>query len=208
MLSKIRHAWNSYTELPDFGWARLVSDVFSPPVVWAALAFPIVWSAEPDRGLALMWACIYVMLVCIVPLIYITWMVRLGKIADIHLGVRRERIKPLLVTLVSTAVAWGVLQALGAPSIMPALALTTLVQIGLLAAITLIWQISMHAMSSGAAVVGSAVVYGPVAALVTIPMLLLVGWARLHLHKHTRAQVLAGATLGLIIPALFLTPSA
>lgn len=200
MLSKIRHAWNTYTELPDFGWARLVSDLFSPPVIWAALAFPMVWSAEDDRGLALMWACIYVLLVCIVPLVYITWMVKQGKIADIHLGVRRERIKPLLVTLVSTTVAWVVLQVMGAPPIMPALALTTLIQIGLLAVITLMWQISMHAMSSGAAVVGSAVVYGPVAAFITVPMLLLVGWARLHLHKHTWAQVVAGATLGVIIP--------
>jgi ABC-type Fe3+ transport system permease subunit len=204
MMSKIRHAWQTYTELPDFGWARVVSDLFSPPVIWGALAFPIALRDAPDLGLALMWAGIYVALVCIVPLAYITLMVKRGKIADIHLGVRGERIKPLMVTLFSSALALVVLWAIGAPSVVPLLALTTLVQMAVLAVITLTWQISMHAMSSGAAVVGSTIIYGPIATFITVPMLLLVGWARLHLHKHTRAQVLAGATLGVLIPAVIL----
>lgn len=200
----MRRAWHNYTELPDFGWARLVSDLFSPPVIWGALAFPIALRDAPDTRHALLWAGVYIFLVCIVPLIYIVTMVKRGKIADIHLGVRSERVKPLLVSLASTAVAWWVLRAMGAPSVVPLLALTTLVQMAVLAAITLIWQISMHAMSSGAAVVGSAIIYGPIAALITIPMLIVVAWARLHLNKHTWAQVVAGATLGLIVPAFIL----
>jgi hypothetical protein len=205
MLSTVRRAFNTYTELPDFGLARLVSDLFSPPVIWGALAFPIALRDAPTRSLALLWAGIYILLVCIVPLIYITVMIKRGKISDIHLANRSERVKPLLVSLASTTLAWWVLRAIGAPSVVPQLALVTLVQMGVLAAITLIWQISMHAMSSGAAVVGSAVLYGPIAAFITVPMLVLVGWARLHLHKHTRAQVIAGAFLGVIIPAFILT---
>ncbi len=204
MLSTVRRAWHSYTELPDFGWARLVSDLFSPPVIWGALAIPIALRDAPTRGLALMWAAVYILLVCIVPLIYISIMIKRGKISDIHLSDRSERVKPLIVSLISTGVAWLALRAMGAPSVVPQLALTTLIQIGILALITLMWQISMHTMSSGAAVVGSTLIYGPIAAFITIPMLFLVGWARLNLHKHTLAQVIAGATLGLVIPALIL----
>lgn len=205
MLSTVRRAWHNYTELPDFGWARLVSDLFSPPVIWGALAFPIALRDAPTRSLALLWAGVYILLVCIVPLIYITVMVKRGKISDIHMANRNERVKPLLVSLASTTVAWWILRAMGAPSVVPQLALVTLIQMGILATITLIWQISMHAMSSGAAVVGSTMLYGPLATFITVPMLVLVGWARLHLHKHTRAQVIAGATLGVIVPALILT---
>jgi len=204
MLSTVRRAWHSYTELPDFGWARLVSDLFSPPVIWGALAIPIALRDAPTRGLALMWAAVYILLVCIVPLIYISIMIKRGKISDIHLSDRSERVKPLIVSLISTGVAWLALRAMGAPPVVPQLALTTLIQIGILALITLMWQISMHTMSSGAAVVGSTLIYGPIAAFITIPMLFLVGWARLNLHKHTLAQVIAGATLGLVIPALIL----
>lgn len=204
MLSTLRRAWHNYTELPDFGWARLVSDLFSPPVIWGALAFPIALRDAPTRGLALLWAGVYVVLVCIVPLIYITLMVRRGKISDIHMANRNERVKPLLVSLASTAVAWWALRAMGAPSVVPQLALVTLIQMGILALITLMWQISMHAMSSGAAVVGSTLLYGPIATFITVPLLVLVGWARLHLNKHTRAQVIAGAILGVLIPAIIL----
>jgi len=206
MLSTVRRAWHSYTELPDFGWARMVSDVFSPPVVWGALAFPIALRDAQTPALAFVWATIYILLVCILPLIYISVMIKRGKISDIHLSDRSERLKPLIVSLISTALAWWILRATGAPPVVPQLALTTFIQMGILAAITLMWQISMHAMSSGAAVVGSAILYGPIAAFITIPLLILVGWARLSLHKHTIAQVVAGAILGLVIPALILVP--
>jgi membrane-associated phospholipid phosphatase len=203
MIGAARHAWYQYSENPEFGWARLVSDLFSPPVLWGALAFPIAFSAAPNRSVAILWAMTYVLLVCVLPVVYIMIMVRRGKIGDIHMAVRRERFKPLLVSIFATAIAWWTLRAMGAPPV-SVLALSSMVQIGVLAIITLVWQVSMHTMSAAAAVIGAIWVYGTGAALIMMPLLALVSVARLRLHKHTPAQVIVGALIGLIVPAFML----
>lgn len=202
MINRVRAALKTYTSREQFLWARLVSDLFSPPVLWGALAFPIAFQAAESPSQALMWALLYVTLVCVMPLLYIIWMVKRGKISDLHMEVRNQRIKPFIVSLFATTLAWWSLRALGAPSIISQLALSGMIQIAVLAAITLIWQVSMHAMSTGSAVIGAVWVYGGPALLVMIPLLLLVGYARLRLNRHTPAQVVVGAFIGLLIPAL------
>ena len=208
MFARARAALQSYTDRPEFGWARLVSDLFSPPVLWGALAFAIAFQTAASPSQALMWALIYVALVIIVPMIYITWMVKRGKISDIHMGVRGQRLKPFLVSLVATTVAWWTLRALGAPSVVSQLALSGMIQIAVLTIITLVWQVSMHAMSTAAAVVGAVWAYGAIALLVMIPLLLLVAAARLNLNRHTPAQIVVGAFIGLIVPVLIIGSTA
>lgn len=204
MVNRTLSALRRYVDRPGFGWARLVSDLFSPPVLWGALAFPIAFQAANSREQALTWALIYVGLVCVLPLIYIAWMVKRGKITDIHMAVRQQRIKPFLVSIVTSTIAWWTLRALGAPSVVPLLALSSLIQLSVLAAITLVWQVSMHAMSSGAAVIGAVWAYGTPALWVTLPLLVLVAVARLRLQRHTVPQVVVGALIGLTIPLLLI----
>lgn len=204
MITRVRTALKTYTGRPEFGWARLVSDIFSPPVLWGALAFPIAFQAAASPSQALMWALIYIALVIFVPMTYIVLMVKRGKISDIHMGVRGQRIKPFLVSLAGTTIAWWTLRALGAPSVVAQLALSGMIQIAVLAAITLVWQVSMHAMSTASAVVGAVWAYGGVALLVMVPLLLLVAAARLNLHKHTVAQLVVGAAIGLVVPIVII----
>lgn len=204
MITRARAALKSYTDRPEFGWARLVSDLLSPPVLWGALAFPIAFQSAASAAQALMWAMIYVALVIIVPMIYITWMVKRGKISDIHMGVRGQRLKPFLVSLAATTVAWWTLRALGAPSVVSQLALSGMIQIAVLTLITLVWQVSMHAMSTAAAVVGAVWAYGSIALLIMIPLLVLVAAARLSLNRHTPAQIVVGAMIGLVVPVLII----
>ncbi len=185
-------------------WARLVSDLLSPPVVWGALAFPIAFRDAPSQDRALLWAVTYVVLVCLLPLIYIAVMVKRGRITDIHMRVRQQRLRPFIVSLLCTTIAWWTLRFMGAPSVVPMFALFSLVQLALMTIITLVWQISMHAMSISGAVIITAVLFGVVPALLTLPLVVLVGAARLKLKRHTPAQVVAGAAVGLIGTTMFL----
>ncbi len=205
MYSRARDAIKAYTGRPEFGWARLVSDLLSPPVLWGALAFPIAFQAAESPSQAVMWALIYVALVIVLPMAYIVWMVKRGKISDVHMGVRGQRLKPFLVSLAATTVAWWTLRTLGAPAVIPVLALSGMIQLAVLAAITLVWQVSMHAMSTAAAVVGAVWVYGVPALLLMVPILLLVSFARLRLNRHTPAQILVGAMIGLFVPVMMIT---
>ncbi|MCB9450351.1 MAG: hypothetical protein H6672_02870 [Anaerolineaceae bacterium] len=196
------------TELePVILWARLISNVFSPPVVWAVMAFPIALRDAPTQGQAILWGVVYTALVCVFPLAYIAWMVHRGKITDIHMKLRKDRLRPFLVSIVCTAIAWWILRLLGAPPVVPQFALFSLVQLTVMAVITLVWQISMHAMSISCAVVAIALLFGLAPALVATPLIPLVGAARLKLHRHTPAQVIAGVVLGALIPVLLFAAS-
>lgn len=194
-----------YFESSGAAWARLVSDLLSPPVIWGALAFPVAFSQAPSAGHAITWALVYVTLICVLPVIYIAMMVKRGKITDIHMQVRQQRIRPFVVSLICTTIAWWTLRLMGAPSVLPMFALFSLIQMGIMAVITMVWQISLHAMSVTGAVVALGFLFGGAAVIITAPFIVLVGAARLKLKRHTLAQVLAGAALGAIIPLMMLS---
>ncbi len=185
-------------------WARVISDVLSPPVVWGVMVFSIAFHLSDSNQNALLWAGVYAVLVCIIPVIYIGWMVRRGKISDIHMKYRRERIGPFLVSIGCAALAWQALRMMDAPYLLPLIAGVTLVQLIVMSLITVWWQISMHSMSIMVAVVATGMVFGLTPALAISPLVPIVGAARLRLQRHTFAQVLAGALLGAAIPVLLL----
>lgn len=184
----------------ELNWARLVSDILSPPIVWALLAFPIAFREANSSSQAMTWAAVYILLVCIVPIIYIAWMVKRGVITDVHMKVRQQRIRPFMVSIFSTGLAWFALRLMGAPGMMPMLALFSLIQLAVMALITLTWQISIHAISISGATVALAVIFGSIPALLSAPTILIVGAARIKLKRHTPAQVIAGTLVGMVVP--------
>lgn len=189
-----------------FYWARLISDLVSPPVVWGVMMFPIAFREADSREIAILWALTYGVLVCLLPVLYIAWMVRRGSISDIHMRLREERLRPFLVSIFCTGLAWGALRLMGAPSVVPLVAIVTLAQLAAMAAITLVWQISIHAMSITSAVVATGLLFGVGPALVVFPLVPLVGAARLKLNRHTPAQVVAGTLVGaLVTVALYIS---
>src|SRR5262249_29992258 len=121
-----------------------------------------------------------------------------------HMEVRKERIRPFLVSLLGTALAWVLLRSMGAPPLLPMFALVSFVLLGTMLLVTLSWQISMHAMSITCAVVATGALYGIGPALLMSPLTPVVGVARLKLHRHTVAEVVAGSLVGAGVTALFL----
>lgn len=186
-------------------WARFVSNVLSPPLVWAVMAFPIALRDAEVKADGVAWAMIYTILVCLMPLLYIAWMVRRGMITDIHMRVRQERFRPFLVSLGFAGLAWWVLRLMDTPDVVPLFALFSLMQLAVMAIITLVWQISMHTMSISGAVVAVGALFGWFPALILTPLVVLVAAARLKLQRHTLAQVIAGVMVGVLIPALLFT---
>jgi hypothetical protein len=166
------------------------------------MAFPIAFHSAESQERAIIWALTYSVLVCILPALYIGYMVWRGHITDIHVRVREQRIRPFLVSLVCTAIAWTVLRWMGAPSLLPLFTLFSLIQLSVMLLITLTWQISMHSMSITGAVVVAGALYGPGTALLLSPLIPVVGAARIKLHRHTLAQVIAGGVLGALLTAV------
>ncbi|KXK21806.1 MAG: phosphoesterase PA-phosphatase-like protein [Chloroflexi bacterium OLB15] len=180
----------------DATWARVTSDILSPPVIWGVLAFPVAFRAAESVQQALVWALTYTALVCVMPAIYIGLNVWRGHISDIHIPIREQRIRPFVVSLIGTGIAWLVLSWMGAPALLPMFALFSLVQIGVMLLITIWWQISMHTMCITGAVVVTGALYGWLPMLLLTPLIPMVGAARLKLRRHTVAEVVAGFVVG------------
>jgi hypothetical protein len=193
-----------YLRIPEFSWARVVSDVVSPPVVWAVMVLPVAFAYSATAGQALGWALIYSLLICLLPLVFIGGMVWYGKIGDMHMKERRDRLYPFIVSILCTTLACIILYAMNAPRILPLLALISLINITVIAIITLMWQISMHAMSITSATIAVGVFFSVGSALLLVPLVVLVGAARLSLKRHTPAQILAGTLVGALVPVIVL----
>lgn len=177
-------------------WARVISDVVSPPVVWAIMTFPIAFRDAESNTRGILWAAIYVFMVCILPVLYIVWLVKRGHVTDIHLPRRQERIRPFLMTIACSIAVLGLFRLMNVSRTMDFYAMSTLLQVILLALITMIWQISIHTMSISGVVVTIGIWFSGLLALFLIPLVLVVSLARLQLGRHTVPQVVAGAALG------------
>lgn len=181
--------------------ARVVSNVLSPPAVFAALGFALSSVTVPLVP-ALVAAALHGLLVSLFPVVYIVVMLKRGAITDLHMKNRHERHKPFLVGTTGALVAWVILTIYGAPLIVRRLALFDAGLLGILGLINVWWQISIHGAAIVGAVTISGVVFGLPIALTASPLVLIVAWARLYLKRHTLRQILAGAALGALMALL------
>lgn len=176
--------------------AQRISEIFSPPLVAVATMLTVaVALADP---LAWLWAGAYLLVAVLVPVLFVLWLVNQGTVSDFDLRLREQRIVPYLIILAYLGVALTLLIQGGAPAVMIALGLASLVEMALLFLITLFWKISAHA----AAVAGWVVLLVALAGGIALPLVIaipLVMWARLRLRRHTLLQTLAGALSGAVV---------
>ncbi len=180
-------------------WARVVSNVLSPPVVLGALALEIARREASTPEQAALLVGVFVAFGILLPLIYVVLMVYRGKITDLHLPERRERYVPLFLSFVGAAIVLLGYVLLDAPRGLVLLAMFMLVANGIVAAITAVWQISVHGATIVGALTMASVLFGVQAALLFAPLVVLVGAARLSLRRHTPMELLAGMGLGALI---------
>jgi hypothetical protein len=180
--------------------ARVVTEVFAPATVASLLLVVVAWHSAPGTPAALGWAVVAVLFAGLIPMAYIIRGVRRRRLTDHHVGLRQQRILPLLVGILSVLLGIGLLVLAQAPRDLVALVAAMAVGLGSSLLVTLAWKISIHVVVVAGAVVIVALVFGPVAVSL-VPLVLLVAWARVALQDHTPAQALAGAALGALVAA-------
>jgi len=174
-------------------FARLVSDILSPPMMAIpCMAVGVLYSDVPGT---VWYALMYLAVALPLPLVFVMWLVKTGRVTDFHLSARRERIAPFAASVSAALLAAMLLAYYEAPTVFLAPVLTALIQTMLLFVITLVWQISIHTATVAALATFTILALGvemwPVAVLVP-----LVAWSRLYLNRHTLAQVVGGAVVG------------
>lgn len=198
-----------YTQSDETLWARMVSLIFNPPLVWAVWIYPIALEVNSSRNEAIHHATIFATFVCWIPIIFVASMVKMGKIGDLHMRESHERYIPYSISIVGGVIAGSILNQLQAHPTLLVLTLVTCVQLTLMLVGTFFDHISTHAMAITSVISATALVFGVKMGLVFIPLALLVILARLVLDRHTPLQIMTGTLIGgltpfIVIPVLSL----
>lgn len=183
-------------------WAKIVSFVISPPVVWAVWVYPISLSASDTTRQAIVHATLFTILVCVMPMVFVAYMVKLGKIGDLHMRESHERYIPYALSIMGSIVTGAILLQLNAHPVLLMLTLISVVQLLLMLILTFFHHISMHAMAIASMTSATAIVFSFGLSLMIVPVLLVVVLARLVLNRHTPAQLVAGTLIGALTPFL------
>jgi len=173
--------------------AVAISNVLSPPVLVAPILALGVWLSDVPGTWR--YAALYLAIAVLVPLGDLVWLLHRGKVSDFHLAQRGQRTRPFLVSILCTTASLLLLVRLDAPRIFIALVQAALLQAVLLFLITLFWQVSIHTATVAGFATLAVLALGSsgLALLLLVPV---VGWARVHLRRHTVAQTIAGAAIG------------
>ena len=187
--------------------AQVISDLFSPIVLPAYMMAVAMWLsplvAVPERT-RLVSMAVVVALTAIIPTAVILTLIKLGKVRDVSLSSRSERMVPYVVSILCYIATVLFLRSVHAPMWLCAFYLGAALTSVCAAVITRRWKISAHSSAVGG--VAAALVWMGFRGLllagsiwwVTGGIILcgLVGTSRLILHRHTPAQVFAGYALG------------
>ena len=185
--------------------ARIYSNVVSPPVMFAVVGLAFGLHALPGWP-GFLWAAVYGLLVSLAPILVVVYLLKTGRISELHMSNTRERSIPYISAVLFAAIAYGLIAGLNGPELLRCLALFNVIELTALAIINHFWLISLHATGAIASAVLVWLVFGWQAGLIVgIPLVGSVCWVRLFLKRHTPAQIVAGLWLGTAV-VLILVP--
>jgi len=183
--------------------ARYISNILSPVSTSLPSILLISFYRAASVVSALVYATITLFFLSIGPFLYIILGVRLGKLSDIDVSKRTQRLGPFIFGLISVCLGWFVLVLIHAPGILVTVLIITAVTGVIMMFTTLWWKISIHASSLAGAATVLTVLYGAIM-LPTFGLLILVGWSRVVLRRHTVVQVVAGALVSIAVSVVLL----
>jgi membrane-associated phospholipid phosphatase len=185
--------------------ARIYSNVVSPPVMFAVVGLALGLHVLPSWT-GFLWAAVYGLLVSLAPILVVIFLLKTGRIAELHMSNTRERNIPYLSAILFAAIAYGLIAQFNGPELLRCLALFNVIELTALTLINHFWLISLHATGAIASAVLAGLVFGwPMGLLIGGPLVISVCWVRLFLKRHTPAQIVAGLALGTAV-VLILVP--
>ncbi len=179
-------------------FARLYSDIFSPPSVYAMFAFVIALSQLPWVT-GFLHAALFGAFTSLLPMIYILRQLKSGQIRDIHLSQPGQRTVPYLLSAFGSLVAYLVLRLVGSAPLFLNFIITVIIGLLALALINTRWLISAHTASITAVTAFAGFTFGTPTGLAISPLILSTILIRYYLKRHTFAELLSGVFLGIII---------
>lgn len=177
--------------------AQLISIVLSPLTLLPLLLVVAIQQSKVDQNMY--WSVLLIIfgVGVLIPIVSLLVLKAKGLVSDWGISVRSERHRMSIVAVLSLVMVWALLWLIGADELADFMAI--LLGGGIVfSLITLLWKISAH--SSAVTLVGLYLMYWHgITWWLSVLLIVLVGWSRIVLKKHTLAQVVGGALLSVII---------
>ena len=181
--------------------ARLISSIINPVVAGIFIAGVTASRAINDPLMTTFWFSLTVVFTLIPPLSYIIYLVRIGYLVDIYMPNRQRRVKPIAFIVFWILVSDVFLILIGAPKAIGVILIISIILVGSLLSITLLWKISFHTGILTTAAGVTLFFDAPYAWFVTL-LVPIVGWSRVRLRRHTTMQVIGGCVAGCLVAIL------
>ena len=179
-------------------FARHFSNVVSPPVMFAILGVVFALRERPFWS-GMGWATIYSLIVSLAPILFVVYMLKTGRIAELHMSNTKERYLPYIAAVAFAALAYGILTWFDGPHLLRCLALFNIIELAALGIINLYWLISLHSTGIMATFMLVGLVFDWSTSFTYVfPFVIAVCWVRLYLKRHSVSQIVAGLTLGVV----------
>lgn len=141
------------------------------------------------------WGLLAALFAAVLPAVFISYGIRRGLWDDRNVGARRPRLVVLAFITASVATGLVLLAVLGAPVLLTGYLAFMLASVAVLAAITLVWKISIHCAVASGSVTILALTYGPLV-LCAYALVGLLAWSRVTVRDHSWLQAVGGTVLG------------
>jgi len=176
--------------------AQWISEICIPPffLIFVVTVF-LINSTGIITDKVLWWFILFIVPACL-PIIYIIYLYRKGKVSNKHLPIKSERTRPYIVAILCILLAILLLKSTNAPAILIVLMTAYLVNAVFLLLINFTWKVSAHAVGVACPLMVLSWSFGQI----ILPFFLivpLIAWARWQLGAHTFGEVLMGSLAGL-----------
>ena len=193
---------------PNYGsfiylFARYISYVFVPPsfTFLIFLYVGLTGSYETDMKFKIILSGL--LLGLIFPIIYFTYLMKKGRVGDTDATIKEERFLPYIFGVFISSVGLLLSYVLYLPKIISGIWFIYLLNMLLLLLINKYWKISAHAIGASLTI-GILFQINNLWSLIILPLLIIIGWSRIYLGKHTLLQVITGAIFGFTLSVVTL----
>ncbi len=185
--------------------ATAVSYIFDGSYISIPVFIIICLQVVDNLAIAIAWALFCILFATVIPFLYIFMQYHKKRIYDLHLPNRENRIKPLIVAIISYIMGFFMLYVLGAPLFLRSIFAVCIVNVVILTTITYFWKISFHTSWITVVSITFFILFGSwmLLLLLLIPF---IGWARVQIKRHTIMQVILGSVISAIC-AMFIYSS-
>ena len=177
--------------------ARIISTVFVPPsftiIIFTIFAFQLEFESSKQVATIL----IALVFGFIAPIVLFLILRKKGKLTDQDASIKEERTIPFLIAIVFYFIGLMLMIKYQLNIISIAFWFCYISNTLITIFINRSWKISAHAMGAAGPFAAITFVFGWLG-LMMLPIVILVGWARIELKCHTISQVVAGILLAFI----------